>query len=176
MKSNTPDSHNSPSSDQPLVNGSYLLERSPGKGSWTYASIPEVLQNKNNPFGWVKVRGSIDGYPLEHYKLMPMGNGKLFLPVKAAIRKKIKKEAGNFVTIILYADETPLELPEEILACFDYERPGLREVFLNFTEGEQKAYLDWIYDAKTEDTKALRIADMMTRLEKGLRRHDSDPS
>ncbi len=46
---------------QPLVNQSYLLQKFPGKGGWVYAAIPEVLQNKNNPFGWVKVKGSIDG-------------------------------------------------------------------------------------------------------------------
>jgi hypothetical protein len=77
--------------ETPLVNGDYLLQKFPGKGGWTYAAIPEILQNKKNPFGWVKVKGSVDGYELKQYKLMPMGEGRLFLPVKAAIRKKIKK-------------------------------------------------------------------------------------
>ena len=49
----------------PLVNGKYLLEKFPGKGGWTFAAIPEVLQNKNNPFCWVKVKGSIDDYCFE---------------------------------------------------------------------------------------------------------------
>ena len=35
----------------PLVNRKFLLEKYPGKGGWTYAAIPEILQNKNNPFG-----------------------------------------------------------------------------------------------------------------------------
>lgn len=78
--------------EKPLVNSEYLLQKFPGKGGWTYAAIPEILQNKNNPFGWVKIKGSIDGFKLKQYKLMPMGNGKLFLPVKSEIRKKsIKK-------------------------------------------------------------------------------------
>ena len=61
--------------EKPLVNQDYLLQKFPGKGGWTYAEIPEVLQDKHAPFGWVKVKGSIDGYQFKNYRLMPMGNG-----------------------------------------------------------------------------------------------------
>lgn len=74
---------------KPIVKAQYLLKKFPGKGGWTYIEIPEVKQNRSNPFGWVKVKGLIDNYELKQYKLMPTGNGKLFLPVKATIRKKI---------------------------------------------------------------------------------------
>ncbi len=158
--------------EPPLVNASYLLKKFPGKGGWTYIEIPEVLQNKNNPFGWVKVRGSIDNYPLKQYKLMPMGDNKLFLPVKAAIRKVIKKEAGDHAAVILYADHSELEIPTEILACFSLENQALLTTFLSFTEGEQKSYLDWIYQAKTDKTKTKRILDMMNRLQKKLKLSD----
>ena len=77
-----------------LADNIYLLEKYPGKGGWTYARIPEILQDKTKPFGWVKVCGSIDGYEIKKCHLMPMGNDQLFLPVKAEIRKKIKKQEG----------------------------------------------------------------------------------
>ncbi len=41
-----------------------------------------------------------------------MGDGKMFLPVKAEIRKKIKKEAGDWVHVLLYTDNEPLEVPQ----------------------------------------------------------------
>ena len=160
--------------EKPLVNGPYLLEKYPGKGGWTYAMIPEILQNKKKPFGWVKVKGSIDGYELKQYKLMPSGKGGLFLPVKAAIRKKIKKEKGDTVHIILYSDESPIEIPDEIIECFKLEPKKTYETFQNFTEGEQKTYLDWIYEAKIEETKVNRIVLMMERLHKKLRFHDKE--
>lgn len=160
--------------ETPLVDSEYLLEKFPGKGGWTYAAIPEILQNKNNPFGWVKVRGFVDEFELKQYKLMPMGNGKLFLPVKAQIRKKIRKEAGDWVKVVLYSDESPLEIPEEIIACFKNEPQKIYETFLSFTEGEQKTYIDWIYEAKTEDTKADRIVKMMDRLQRNLRFYDKE--
>jgi hypothetical protein len=158
----------------PLINGSYLLQKFPGKGGWTYAAIPEIVQDKCNPFGWVKVSGTIDGYVLKQYKLMPMGEGKLFLPVKAEIRKRIGKQAGDMVHIILYPDVTPLEIPEELIACFQTESFQIYDTFLSFTEGERKAYLDWIYDAKTEETKVERITKMMDRLHRKLKYRDKD--
>lgn len=164
------------SKEKPLVEAEFLLQKFPGKGGWTYAEIPEVLQNKNNPFGWLKVKGSIDSYVLKQYKLMPMGNGKLFLPVKAEIRKTIKKNQGDYVKILLYADDSLLVIPKEILKCFDNESIKTLATFNSFTEGEKKAYLDWIYNAKTDQTKANRIIKMMLKLEKSLKRRNKEIS
>jgi uncharacterized protein YdeI (YjbR/CyaY-like superfamily) len=41
--------------------------------------------------------------------------------------------------------------------------------FISLSQGEQKAYLDWIYEAKTESTKVNRIAEMINRLQRGLK-------
>ena len=154
--------------DEALVNGKYILKKFPGKGGWTYAEIPEILQNKENPFGWVKVRGSIDSYDLKHYKLMPMGEGRLFLPVKAAIRKVIGKQAGDEVHVILYKDELPIETPQEIRECLSNEPGEIQKVYQDLKDGAKKSYLDWIYEAKSDDTKAQRIATMIEDLYKML--------
>ena len=157
------------------VEGSYLLEKFPGKGGWTYAAIPELRQDSTQPFGWLTVSGSIDGFELDQYKLMPMGEGRLFLPVKSAIRKKIRKEAGDYVHVILYPDDRPVELSPEIKTCFEYEQPALRQTFDGYSSSEQKAFLDWIYEAKTDQTRADRILLMMKKLELGLKKHDRLP-
>lgn len=156
---------------KPLVNKKYLLERFPGKGGWTYARIPEILQDKKAHFGWVKVRGTIDGYEISNYHLMPMGNGSLFLPVKAEIRKKIKKNEGDKVHVILYPDNEPLVIPEEMLLCLQDEPVALK-FFNSLSESEQKYYIQWIYSAKKEDTKVDRIVKAINRLVKGLKLYD----
>nr|WP_288833961.1 YdeI/OmpD-associated family protein [uncultured Flavobacterium sp.] len=156
--------------EKPLISKEYLLEKFPGKGGWTYAAIPEILQDKKTPFGWVKVRGSIDDYELKNYKLMPMGNGKLFLPLKAAIRKKIGKQAGDYVKVILYKDENPLEIRNELELCLKDE-PLAYETFINLKEGEQKAFIDWIYSAKKDETKVERIANTINKVIKGEKLH-----
>ena len=151
--------------EKPLVNKKYLLKKYPGKGGWTYAEIPEILQDKKVPFGMVKVKGAIDDYEIKNYNLMPMGNGKLFLPVKADIRKKIRKKEGDYVNIILYADNDPIEIPEELHLCL-LDNPVEYKTFLSCTDGEKKAFIDWIYSAKTEETKVGRIANTLDKLTK----------
>src|SRR5690606_10726677 len=94
--------------------------------------------------------------------------GKLFFPIKAAIRKAIKKEAGDWVQIILYADDSALEIPQAIIDCLQTE-PDAYQTFLKFTEGEQKAYLDWVYSSKREHIQIERIAKMIDRLMKNLK-------
>ena len=157
--------------DEPLVDKRYLLQKYPGKGGWTYAAIPEVLQDKHMPFGWVKVKGSIDNFEIKNYKLMPIGNGQLFLPVKADIRKNIGKKDGDWVHVILYADNSPTEIPDEFLVCLQ-EEPGANKYFFALNDGQKKEYVDWIYSAKTEETKIERIADAMIKLGKSKKLRD----
>lgn len=149
--------------EKPLVNKEYLLERTPGKGGWTYAIIPEILPDKNAHFGWVKVKGSIDGFEINKYHLMPSGNGQLFLSVKAEIRKKIKKQAGDYVHVVLYLDNEPLDIPQELLLCLE-DAPEAWQFFRSLNESEQQSYVKWIYSAKTDQTKVDRIAKALDGL------------
>lgn len=151
--------------EKPWVDKDYLLEKTPRISGWTYTMIPEILPNPNNPFGWVKVRGSIDGYEIKKYHLMPSGKGTLFLAIKAEIRKKIKKQAGDYVHIILYPDNEQIEIPEEFLVCLEDDSEAL-QFFNSLNESEQYNYIKWIYSAKTEQTKVNRIAQTLVRLSK----------
>jgi len=156
---------------KPLVNKKYKLEKFPGKGGWTFARIPEVLQDKNKPFGWVKVSGTIDGFEIRKHSLMPMGNGMLFLAVRAEIRKKIKKKEGDMIHVILYPDNEPLDVPQEMILCLKDE-PSAWKFFKSLSESEQKFYIDWIYSARKEDTKVARMTETVNRLMKDLKRYD----
>ena len=137
---------------KPLVDKLSLLEKFPGKGGWTFTRIPEIPQDKKAHFGWVKVRGTIDGYEIRKYHLMPMGNGMLFLPVKAEIRKHTKKKEGDFVHVILYLNNEPLDVPDEMLMCLQDE-PEALHFFNSISESEQKFYIQWIYSAKKRRNK-----------------------
>ena len=147
----------------PLVNQQYVLEKMPGKGGWTYAIIEGVPKDKRAKFGWVQVNGSIDSFELKNYKLMPMANGKLFLPVKAEIRKKINKNAGESVQVILYLDDSTTVFPEEIIACLKDE-PEAYKTFLTYSESEQKSMIDWIILAKKDAIKVERVVELIDKL------------
>lgn len=150
----------------PLTDKEYLLQKFEGKGGWTFAEIPEIPLDKNNPFGFVKVRGSIDSYTFSNYRLMPLGNGRLMIAVKADIRKKIGKQAGDVVRIILYADDEPVDIPAELVLCLKDE-PEAWGNFSGFSDGVKKAFIDWIESAKTDETRISRMAKTVDMAAKG---------
>jgi len=159
--------------EKPLVDKEYLLEKCSGKGAWTYTVIPEIPPDRKAPFGWVKVKGSIDGFEISKYHLMPSGMGTLMLFVKSEIRKKIKKQAGDYVHIILYSDNEPLEIPEEFLLCLQDDSEAL-QFFNSLNENEQRHYVKWICSAKTAQTKVDRIAKTLVRLSKHQKYADKE--
>lgn len=153
-----------------LVDKDYLLQKFEGKGGWTYAEISEIPMPKTT-FGMLKVKGKIDDYELSNVRLMPLGNGHLLLAVKAEIRKKIKKQAGDMVHIVLYEDKTMFIIPEELTLCMQYE-DGVLEKFETYSDGEKKAFTDWIYSAKTEQTKVDRMAKTIQMIQRGEKFYD----
>lgn len=147
---------------KPLVNKKILLEKFTGKGGWTFARLPGVKPDPHAHFGWIKVRGLIDDFEIRQYHLMPMGNGELFLPVKAAIRKKIKKEAGDTVKVTLYRDEDEIYIPEELQACLDLD-PDAKKSFHKLSVEKQKELIQYIYKLKNPENRAERIAELMNK-------------
>jgi len=146
-----------------MIENEYVLEKFPGKGGWTYTLIPEISPASNNPFGWVVVNGSIDGYEIRHYHLMPFGDGRLFLPVKAAIRKKIGKQAGDTVHVVLSIESDTPDVPGDLMLCLNDE-PDLLSKFEKCSDETKKAHIIWLNSARNDNERVERIAQLMNKL------------
>ncbi|WP_240410580.1 YdeI/OmpD-associated family protein [Hymenobacter oligotrophus] len=151
-----------------LFDGEIRLAKFSGKGAWTYAPLPPLPIPGRNAFGLAKVTGSIDAYELPLSNLMPMGNGRSFLPVKAEVRKIIGKQAGDTVRLVLYAEAQPLAVSDEdLLACLA-DAPAAEATYARLSPPEQTAWLNWVRAAPTDDAKVARMVAALARLEAGV--------
>ncbi len=162
--------------ETPIIDQHYIVEKRIAASGfkmndWTYvviADFPAELKGRN---GNVRVRGWIDAYELKQYNLLPLKEGGMMLPLNAKMRKKIGKGEGDSVHVVLYADDLPLVVSDDILACL-MDSPKAHDFFMSLSESNQKYYIDWIEAAKKVETKAERIAKAVERLESGLKFYD----
>ena len=73
------------------------LHKGDNPGAWTCVVMDDVAELFGTR-GLVKIRGEIDGEPFTG-ALMAQGDGTHRLPVKAGLRKTIRKEAGDSVHV-----------------------------------------------------------------------------
>ena len=156
--------------ETPILNKKVKVQKFPGKGGWTYIVLDYQPKEEQNKL-WVKVRGTVNEFKIEHYKIASMKNGKYLLPLKLELRKKTKIKEGDMVEVCLYLDNSDLLVPEEISDCLK-DFPDALAFFNSISESNRKYYIDWIIEAKNLETKVTRINKMIDRLLDKKRMHD----
>ena len=139
------------------------------KTGWSYIEIPEEIASKIKP-GYKKsfrVKGSLDNYAIERTSLLPMGGGSFIIPINATIRKALGKRKGAVIKASLAEDARDVEINKTFLICLADE-PKALEYFNSLPRGHRNYFSKWIDSAKTEETKANRIARAVTALSRKL--------
>lgn len=149
--------------ETPIINDTFILKKGEEKGAWTFIEIPVLANVPKKRNSTLRVRGFIDEYELAGFNIWAMKKGT-FMAVKADIRKRIKKEVGDAVKLVLYLDEPPMVIPEDFLACLEDE-PKLLQKFMGFDESRKKEIVDWIFSAGVDEEVVLRMAKVIEKLE-----------
>ena len=138
------------------------------KTGWTYIRIPAKLSDKLKPGNKksYRVKGKIDAFPIEGVALIPMGEGDFIMAINAVMRKGIKKTKGASVKVELEThDKFEIKLPRELMECLE-EEPAAITFFKTLAKGHQGYFIKWVLSAKTEETQAKRMAQMIAALAK----------
>ena len=139
------------------------------KTGWSYIRIPAKLAQQLKPGNKrsFRVKGKLDDYAIGGMALIPMGEGDFILALKAAIRKAIRKQAGDALEVQIEVDSKELMAPKELLDCLADE-PEAKKIFHALPKSHQNWYGNWVKAAKTEGTRTRRIAHIVDSLVKKM--------
>jgi len=145
-----------------MIKFTALLEKFGKKGEktgWTYFVIRAEQTSKINPGVKTsfRVKGKLDDFPIKGVAIMPMGEGDFIMPVNAGMRKGIKKQKGEKINVQLELDKAGYQLDKDFVLCLKEEKEA-KAFFDKLPGSHQNYYSKWIESAKTEATKAKRIA------------------
>jgi hypothetical protein len=143
------------------------FDRQGEKTGWTYIEIPADLAQKLKPGNRkeFKVKGKLDRHAINRVSLLPMGGGAFIMPINAAIRKAIGKRHGAMVKAMLTEDKSEFVFNKDLMDCLTDE-PLAMKFFKSLAGSHQRYFSKWIDSAKTEPTKAKRIAQAVNGLAK----------
>jgi len=129
------------------------------KTGWTYFEIPASIANKikADTKKSFRVKGKLDNHPIKGVALLPMGEGVFIMALNAEMRKAIKKNAGENLSVQLEEDHDPLEMDADLMACLNEEPEALKQ-FESMAMSHRNYFSKYIASAKTPPTKAKRIA------------------
>jgi hypothetical protein len=138
------------------------------KTGWTYILIPSKLAQQLMPGNKksFRVKGWLDNYSIRQVALLPMGEGDFIMPLNAEMRKEIKKKNGATLKVQLEVDAEEMKPSADLLECLADEPVALAH-FNSLPKGHQRYFTKWIESAKTDPTKAKRIAYTIKFLSKG---------
>jgi hypothetical protein len=114
-----------------------------------------------------KIKALIEGVPYRGI-LTRMGTDYHMLIILKEIRETIGKSFGDEVNITVELDTEPrvIEIPEDLLRELEKDEEA-KAFFDNLSYTHQREYVNWIIEAKKEETRARRIARAIEMMKEG---------
>ncbi|HXB34520.1 MAG TPA: YdeI/OmpD-associated family protein [Puia sp.] len=132
------------------------------KTGWSYIRIPAALAEKLMPGvrKSFRVKGRLDEYVIEKVALLPMGEGDFIMPLKANVRKTLRKQKGDSLRVELEVDKAVIKPPKDLMECLADE-PEALAYFKTLPKSHQNYFGNWVREAKTEGTRTKRLASVV---------------
>ena len=116
-----------------------------------------------------KVKASIEGVPYRGL-LVRMGGANHMLIILKGIREQIGKTFGEEIQVIVEPDleERVIEIPKDLMKELKKDKDA-KAFFDKLSYTHRKEYVNWVTEAKKEETRQSRIAKTIEMLKKGKR-------
>lgn len=123
------------------------------------SSVIEQLAGGARPALVVRVNG------YSYRTTVGVMRGKSMLPFSAQHRDASGLKGGDAIVVEVELDKSPrtVDIPEDLLEALSAKK-GLQEAFLKQAPSRQKADVENVISAKAADTRARRVAAIVTRL------------
>ena len=137
-------------------------------GGGAYVEVPfdvEAVFGAKKP----RVRATIEGVPYRGL-LTRMGTEHHVLIILKGIREQIGKTFGDEIKITVESDTEPrlIEVPKDLEEELKKEKEA-KAFFDKLSYTHRKEYVNWINEAKKEETRQNRIAKTIEMLKQGKR-------
>ncbi|HXE89746.1 MAG TPA: YdeI/OmpD-associated family protein [Terriglobales bacterium] len=139
-----------------------------GEGkAWTILVPPFSVEKTWGTKARVPVKGTINGYPIR-CSLFPMGNGKHCIMVNKEMQKGAGATQGDTVSVVLEPDAAPrtVAVPPVLKKALARNK-GAQAYFDKLSPSHKKAYVDFITEAKKEETRQRRVEKTLAMLAAG---------
>ena len=113
-----------------------------------------------------KVKALIEGVPYRGL-LVRMGGPNHMLIILKGIREQIGRTFGDEVKVVVEADVKPrvIEMPKDLMKELKKDKDA-KAFFDKLAYTHQREYVQWVTEAKKEETRQSRIVKTMERLKK----------
>jgi hypothetical protein len=113
-----------------------------------------------------KIKALIEGVPYRGI-LTRMGSDCHILGIRKEIREQVGKTFGDEITVTVEPDSEPrlVEVPKDLLAELNKDKEA-KALFDKLSYTHQKEYVNWISEAKKEETRQNRILKTIEMLKK----------
>lgn len=138
-------------------------------GSSIILKLPKSASSKLPSRGLVMVKGTINDIPFQE-ALEPDGRGSHWFKLSKTMSTKIKKDAGDSVTLnIEVVDQWPEpKVPTDLDKALSGDKEA-KEMWKDITPLARWDWIRWIRSTKNPETRKIRIDKAFSKLKQGKR-------
>ena len=129
----------------------------PARGGGALVRLPADAADVFGTRARFPVRATFNGVAYQG-STMPTGDGTFCLGVTKAVQAKAGVQPGDGVRVIVERDDAPreVEVPDDLDAALA-RHPAARDRFAGLSYTHRKEYVQWVSEAKKEETRRRRI-------------------